>query len=51
MNNTSEQKRSASSWLAELAKGRRSEYALSIIAALLGVACSLIPYFIIISRQ
>lgn len=48
MNNTSEQKRSASSWLAELAKGRRSEYALSIIAALLGVACSLIPYFIII---
>ena len=48
MNNISEQKRSASSWLAELAKGRRSEYALSIIAALLGVACSLIPYFIII---
>ena len=48
MNNTSEQKRSASSWLAELAKGRRGEYALSIIAALLGVACSLIPYFIII---
>lgn len=48
MNNTSEQKRSASSWLAELAKGRRSEYVLSIIAALLGVACSLIPYFIII---
>ena len=48
MNNTPEPKRSASSWLMELAKGRRGEYALSIIAALLGVVCSLIPYFIII---
>lgn len=48
MNKTSEQKRSASSWLMELSKGRRGEYAFSIIVALLGVACSLIPYFIII---
>ena len=48
MNKTSEQKRSAASWLMELAQGRRGEYALSIFAALLGVACSLIPYFIII---
>ncbi len=48
MNKTSEQKLSASSWLMELSKGRRGEYALSIIAALMGVACSLIPYFIII---
>lgn len=48
MHKTSEQKRSASSWLMELAEGRRGEYALSILAALLGVACSLIPYFIII---
>ena len=46
MNKTS--KRSASSWLMELAEGRRGEYALSILTALLGVACSLIPYFIII---
>ena len=43
-----ELKRSAASWLAELAKGRYGEYALSVLTALLGVACSLIPYFIII---
>ena len=43
-----EPKHSAASWLAELAKGRYGEYVLSILAALLGVACSLIPYFIII---
>ena len=48
MNKTSEQKLSASSWLMELSKGRRGEYVFSIIAALVGVACSLIPYFIII---
>ena len=48
MNKTSEQKLSASSWLMELSKGRRGEYVFSIITALLGVACSLIPYFIII---
>lgn len=48
MNKTSEQKRSATSWLMELAEGRRGEYALSILAALLDVACSLLPYFIII---
>lgn len=29
-------------------KGRYGEYALSVLTALLGVACSLIPYFIII---
>ena len=48
MNKTSETKRSAASWLMELAEGKRGEYALSILAALLGVACSLLPYFIII---
>ena len=48
MEKTSEPKRSAASWLLELARGRRGEYALSILAALLGVACSLAPYFIII---
>ena len=48
MNKTSEPKRSAASWLMELAEGRRGEYALSILAALLGVACSLAPYFLII---
>lgn len=40
-----EPNRSAASWLAELAKGRYGEYALSVLTALLGVACSLIPYF------
>ena len=48
MNKTFEPKRSAASWLVELAKGRCGEYALSVLAALLGVVCSLIPYFIII---
>ena len=43
-----EPNRSAASWLAELAKGRYGEYTLSVLTALLGVACSLIPYFIII---
>lgn len=43
-----EPKRSAASWLADLTKGRYGEYALSVLTALLGVACSLIPYFIII---
>ena len=43
-----EPKRSAASWLAELAKGRYGEYALSVLTALLGVACSLVPYLIII---
>ena len=43
-----EPNRSAASWLAELAKGRYGEYALSVLTALLGVACSLVPYFIII---
>ena len=48
MNKASEQKLSASSWLMELSKGRQGEYVFSIIVALMGVACSLIPYFIII---
>ena len=48
MNKTTESKRSAASWLMELAEGKRGEYALSVLAALLGVACSLIPYFIMI---
>ena len=48
MNKTSARNRSAASWLVELAKGRYGEYALSVLTALLGVACSLIPYFIII---
>ena len=48
MNKTSEPKRSAFSWLMELAEGRRGEYVFSILVALAGVACSLIPYFIII---
>ena len=48
MNKILKPQRSASSWLMELAKGRRSEYAWSILVALLGVACSLVPYFIII---
>ena len=48
MNQNTKQKRSAASWLVELAEGRRGEYALSVLAALLGVACSLLPYLLII---
>ena len=48
MNQNTKRKRSAASWLAELAKGRYGEYSLSVLTALLGVACSLAPYFIII---
>ena len=48
MNKPSEAKRSAASWLLELSSGRKGEYALSILAALLGVVCSLAPYFLII---
>lgn len=48
MNNKSETKRSAVSWLSELAGPRKGEYLLSVLAALAGVACSLVPYFIMI---
>ncbi|MDO4334175.1 MAG: ABC transporter ATP-binding protein [Eubacteriales bacterium] len=48
MSNKTEEKRSAASWLAELAGQRLGEYLLSVLAALAGVACSLVPYFIMI---
>lgn len=48
MKGKSENKRSAASWLLELAAPRRGEYLLSVLAALAGVACSLVPYFIMI---
>lgn len=48
MKNEPERKRSTVSWLSELAGPRKGEYLLSVLAALAGVACSLVPYFIII---
>lgn len=48
MTNKTETKRSAASWLLELAGPRKGEYLLSVLAALAGVACSLAPYFIMI---
>ena len=48
MNNKAEKQRSPVSWLAELAGPRGWEYLLSVLAALAGVACSLVPYFIMI---
>lgn len=36
------------SWLADFAGSKKAEYAVSVIAALLGVACSLFPYLIMI---
>ncbi len=48
MKNEPERKRSTVSWLSELAGPRKGEYLLSVLAALAGVACSLVPYFIMI---
>ena len=48
MNKKPEKKRSAASWLMELAGSRRWEYLLSVLFALAGVACSLMPYLIMI---
>ncbi|MDO5784852.1 MAG: ABC transporter ATP-binding protein [Eubacteriales bacterium] len=48
MNNKPKKKRSAVSWLMELAKPRKWEYLLSVLAALAGVACGLVPYLIMI---
>ncbi len=48
MKNDPKKQRSAFSWLIEFSQGRRGEYLLSVLAALLGVACALIPYLIII---
>ncbi len=48
MNKKKETKRSAASWLAELADSRKWEYVLSVLAALAGVGCSLVPYFIMV---
>ncbi len=40
--------RTTTSWLAELAGPRGWEYLLSVLAALVGVLCSLVPYLIMI---
>ena len=48
MNSKAEKKRSPVSWLTELAGPRRWEYLFSVLAALAGVACSLVPYLIMI---
>lgn len=48
MSNQTTPKRSAVSWLSELARPRVGEYLLSVLAALAGVACSLMPYLIMI---
>lgn len=48
MKNEPGRKRSTVSWLSELAGPRKGEYLLSVLAALAGVACSLVPYFIMI---
>lgn len=48
MKSQSEKKRSTASWLWEFAEGRRGEYLASVLAALIGVACSLVPYVIMV---
>lgn len=48
MKNESPQKRSAFSWLLELAGPQKVEYAGSVLLALCGAACQLVPYLIIL---
>lgn len=48
MKNQSEKKRSTASWLWVFTEGRRGEYLASVLAALIGVACSLVPYVIML---
>lgn len=48
MNEKKKKERSVISWLADFAGSKKAEYAVSVIAALLGVACSLFPYLIMI---
>lgn len=48
MSKQSEKKRSTASWLMELAGARRWEYLISVLLALAGVACALVPYLIMI---
>lgn len=48
MKNQQKKERSTVSWLMELAAPRKWEYLLSVLMALAGVACSLVPYFIMI---
>jgi len=48
VNEKKKKERSVISWLADFAGSKKAEYAVSVIAALLGVACSLFPYLIMI---
>lgn len=48
MNEKSEKKRSVVSWLFELAGAKKGEYLASVLLALAGVACALMPYFVMI---
>lgn len=48
MNEKKKKERSVISWLADFVGSKKAEYAVSVIAALLGVACSLFPYLIMI---
>lgn len=48
MNEKTEKKHSTVSLLMEMAGPRKGEYLISVLAALAGVACSLVPYFIMI---
>lgn len=48
MSEKSTKKRSAASWLMELAGPKKAEYVLSVLLALAGVFCLLMPYLIII---
>lgn len=41
-----QKKRSTVSWLAEFAGEKKKLYAMSVAAAILGVACSIVPYII-----
>lgn len=48
MSDNQKTKRSAAAWLWEFAGAHKGEYVVSILTALAGVACALVPYFIMI---
>ena len=43
-----DKKRGTASWIWDFAGAKRKEYVVSVVTALIGVACSIVPYLIMI---
>lgn len=43
-----DKKRGTASWIWDFAGTKRKEYVVSVVTALIGVACSIVPYLIMI---